>query len=120
MKAKVAAGEHPWIDSWNALIAHPKARNTYRAAPLAKMADNRQRALADAVAAYLNTLRWRVSGETAYADCAVRIRNDWSVRVNLVSGGGLVGIPIYEFAVAGETLRDYPGWDRADLRASRQ
>src|SRR5205809_4178324 len=47
MKANVAAGEHPWIDSWNALIVHPKARNTYKAAPLADMGGNRQRASAD-------------------------------------------------------------------------
>jgi len=115
MKAKVAAGQHPWIDSWNALVVHPKARNTWRAAPTADMGENRQRASADAVAAYLNILRWRVSGDTAFADCAVRICNDWSAKVNVASGGGLVGIPIYEFAIVGEMLRAYPGWERSDF-----
>ncbi len=115
MKAKVTAGEHPWIDSWNALIAHPKAQNTYRAAPTADMGTNRQRASADAVAAYLNTLRWYISGDKSHADCAVRICNGWSAKVHVVHGGDLTGIPIYEFAVAGELLRVYPGWAPADF-----
>lgn len=114
MRAKVAAGEHPWIDSWNALIKNPKAQNSYQARPLADLGANRQRASADAVAAYLNALRWRVSDDTSCADCAVRICNDWSATVRVVHGrgndGGLDGIATYEFAVAGEILRDYPGW----------
>ena len=36
MKAKVAAGEHPWIDGWEKLIADPKAQNTWRPAAKAK------------------------------------------------------------------------------------
>ena len=51
MKMQVAAGAHPWIDSWNALIDHPKAQNTYTAAARPNMGDSRQRASADAVAA---------------------------------------------------------------------
>jgi hypothetical protein len=115
MRAKVAAGEHPWIDSWNALIVHPKARSTWKPSPTADMDESRQRASADAVAAYLNILRWRVSGDTAFADCAVRICNGWSAKVNVSSGDGLVGIPIYEFAIVGELLRDYPGWAPGDF-----
>ncbi len=116
MKAKVAAGEHPWIDSWNALIAHPKAQSSYRPGPYPDMAVNRQRASADAVAAYLNAVRWYISGDAQYAECAVKICNEWSSRVNTGSGGGgLVGIPIYEFAVAAEVLRVYPGWASEDF-----
>lgn len=118
MKARVAAGEHPWIDSWNALVANPKAQDTYRAAPFDDMDKNRQRASADAVAAYLNALRWYISGDTRYADCAVRICNAWSAKVSIVHNGfegGLMGIPAYEFAVAGEVLRLYPGWAPDDF-----
>ncbi|MDR3706770.1 MAG: alginate lyase family protein [Capsulimonadaceae bacterium] len=117
-KAKVAAGEHPWIDSWNALCANPKAQSTYRAAPLTNMFANRQRASADAVAAYLNAIRWYISGDPQYAECAVRICNGWSAKVSVVDGsfeGGLMGIPAYEFAVAGEVLRAYPGWAPDDF-----
>jgi hypothetical protein len=119
MKAKVAAGEHPWIDSWNALISNPKAQHNYKAKPLADLGANRQRASADAVAAYLNALRWRIANDTSCADCAVRICNDWSEKVNVVHGrgndGGLDGIPTYEFALAGELLRDYPGWKPEEI-----
>lgn len=119
MKTKVAAVAHPWIDSWNALIAHPKAQNTYTAAAQANMGVSRQRASADAVAAYLNALRWYISGDTSYAACSRKILNAWAYAVNQVPSGqdvsGLMGIAIYEFAVAAEILRLYPNWSSADF-----
>jgi hypothetical protein len=119
MKTQVAAGAHPWIDSWNALIAHPKAQNTYTAAARANMGGNRQRASADAVAAYLNALRWYISGDTSFAACSRKILNAWAYAVNQVPSGqdvpGLMGIAIYEFAVAAEILRLYPNWSQADF-----
>ncbi|NLR57415.1 hypothetical protein HGH93_04865 [Chitinophaga polysaccharea] len=119
MKTQVAAGAHPWIDSWNALIAHPKAQNTYIAAARANMGVSRQRASADAVAAYLNALRWYISGDTSYAACSRKILNAWAYAVNQVPTGqdipGLMGIATYEFAVAGEILRLYPNWSPADF-----
>lgn len=75
MKTQVAAGAHPWIDSWNALIQDSKAQTTYNPAPQANMGASRQRASADAVAAYLNAIRGYVSNNTAYTDNAIRI---WS------------------------------------------
>lgn len=119
MKAKVAAGAHPWIDSWNALVAHPKAQNTYVAGAQVNMGVSRQRASADAVAAYLNALRWYISGDTSYAVCARNILNAWAYAVNQVPAGqdvpGLMGIAIYEFTVAAEVLRLYPHWSSADF-----
>ncbi|HEY8960964.1 MAG TPA: alginate lyase family protein [Luteolibacter sp.] len=117
MKAKVAAGEHPWIDGWNALIHDPKARADYTPSPHPHM-NSRQRAQDDATAAYLNALRWCVAGDKANAECAVRILNAWSETVNEVPHGpdqpGLSGIPIGSFALAAEVLRTYPGWSTAD------
>lgn len=119
MKTRVAAGSHPWIDSWNALIAHPKAQNTYTASARANMGTSRQRASADAVAAYLNALRWYISGDTSYAACSRKILNAWAYAVNQVPSGqdipGLMGIATYEFAVAGEILRLYPNWSPVDF-----
>lgn len=117
MKAKVAAGESPWIDGWNALIQDRKAQSNYKAAPDSHMA-SRQRAQDDANAAYLNALRWNISGDTAHADCAVRIFNAWAKTVSEIPRGtdqpGLSGIPIGTFAIAAELLRSYPGWSAAD------
>lgn len=119
MKTQVAAGAHPWIDSWNTLISHPKAQNTYTAAAKANMGVSRQRASADAVAAYLNALRWYISGDTSYAACSRKILNAWAYTVNQVPAGqdipGLMGIAVYEFAVAGEILRLYPNWSATDF-----
>jgi len=117
MKEKVAAGEHPWIDGWNLLITDGKAQNTYVAHPQEHMI-SRQSAQNDATAAYLNALRWYISGDTSYADCAVRILNGWSSSVKEVPYGpdqpGLGGISMGTFALAAEVLRVYPGWKQAD------
>ena len=64
MRAKVAADEHPWIDDWKVLILDRKAQGDYKAAPNPHMA-SRQRAQDDANAAYLNALRWNISGASS-------------------------------------------------------
>jgi hypothetical protein len=123
MKAKVAAAEHPWIDDWKVLILDRKAQSDYKAAPNPHMA-SRQRAQDDANAAYLNALRWIISGDIAHADCAVRIFNAWSKTVTEIPHGndqpGLSGIPIGSFAIAAELMRSYPGWAAADQARFRR
>jgi hypothetical protein len=117
MRSKVAAGEHPWIDDWNLLVRDPKAQSDYKAAPNVHMG-SRQRAQNDANAAYLNALRWQISGDKAHADCAARIFDAWARTVKEKPAGpdqpGLSGIPIGTFAIAAELLRDYPGWPAAN------
>lgn len=112
MKAKVAAKEQPWMDGWDTLLHDRKAANNYKAAPHPNMG-SRQRAQDDATAAYLNALRWTISGEKEHAECAARILNDWASTVKEVPRGpdqpGLSGIPIGSFALAAEILRSYPG-----------
>jgi regulation of enolase protein 1 (concanavalin A-like superfamily) len=123
MKTQVAAGAHPWIDDWNLLIVDPLAQKTYTAAPRANMGANRQRADQDAHAAYLNAIRWYISGDTSYADNAVKILNAWAAAVNQIPTGpapdvyGLEAIPIQDFALAAEVLRIYPGWAPANITA---
>ncbi|HWK05041.1 MAG TPA: cellulose binding domain-containing protein [Puia sp.] len=117
MKAKVAAAAHPWIDAWNVLITDWEAQNTYTALPYTNIggSGNRQRASQDAHAAYLNTLRWYITGDTTYAQCAVRICNAWSNTVNQVASGELYQLPINNFMQVAELLRIYPGWKPADI-----
>lgn len=103
MKTKVAAKESPWIDGWNVLIKDRKAQSDYKASPHRHMA-SRQRAQDDANAAYLNALRWYISGEKEHAECAVRILNDWADAVSEIPHGndqpGLSGIPIGTVAMS--------------------
>ena len=119
MKTKVAANESPWIDGWNALIQDWKAKNDYKAGPQYHMI-SRQRAQNDASAAYLNALRWIISGDTSHADCAVRILNAWSETMTEVPNGdtmpGLSGIPNGTFAIAAELMRASPGWSAPDQK----
>jgi len=119
MRARVTAGAHPWIDDWNRLIVDPLAQDSYTPSPMANMGVSRQRASRDAHAAYLNTLRGYISGDTRYTDCAIRICNAWSAAVDQVPTGrdipGLSGIPIAEFALVGELLRISPRWNPEDL-----
>jgi autotransporter-associated beta strand protein len=121
MKARVAAGESPWIESWNALLQNPKAQSTYNPAPQGNMGASRQRASADAVAAYFNAIRGYVADSPAHTDNAIRICNLWSAAVNQVPSGtdqpGLSGLYAYQFAVVGEILRIHVGtrWAQADF-----
>jgi hypothetical protein len=121
MRTNVLAGNHPWIDGWNELLRNPQAEANWKHAARANLGVSRQRADLDAHAAYLNTLRWSISGDTNHAETAVRICNAWSAAVNQVPTGndipGLSGIPIFDFALAGELLRVYPGWQPQDFRS---
>ena len=116
MKTNVLAGNHPWIDGWQKLLRDPLAQADWKADPQTAA---RQRADLDAHAAYLNALRWSVSGDTNNAECAVRICNAWSAAMNHAPAWndtpGLGGIPIFDFAMAGELLRIYPGWKPEDF-----
>lgn len=121
MRTNVLAGNHPWIDDWQQLLRDPQAQSNWKPAAQANLGVSRQRADRDAHAAYLNALRWAISGDTNNAECAVRICNAWSSSVDQIPHGadipGLSGIPIFDFAMAGELLRIYPGWQAKDFNA---
>jgi hypothetical protein len=121
MKTEVAAAAHPWIDDWNKLIADSHAQLTYSDHSTANMGSSRQNADSDAIAAYLDTIRWYVSGDTRYADKAALIYNNWSSKVNVVPSGGdipgLIGIAIADFAMGAEILRVYSGWTTTNFNA---
>ena len=119
MKTNVLAGNHPWVDDWQRLLRDPQAQTNWPVANRSEIRATRQRADVEAHAAYLNTLRWYVSGDTNYAEHAVKICNAWSAAINPIPAWndtpGLSGIPIFNFALAGELLRIYPGWKPADF-----
>lgn len=104
--------ETPWSQSWQEILRDGYAQSTRgNEANYDNIGGggNRQAAARDAYAAYLNTLRWRIEGTSANADCAVRIMNAWAARCTQASGE-LFQLPIFAFVQAAEMLRDYPGW----------
>ncbi|SFV01669.1 LamG-like jellyroll fold domain-containing protein [Pseudoduganella namucuonensis] len=116
----------PWSGSWNLLTSNWHAQTTYNPSPQAVVyrgddgvhAQNYSKMYNDVAAAYDCALRWKISGDTAYADKAVQIMNGWSAVLTAIGGDTnallAAGIYGYEFANAGEIMRSYSGWAAAD------
>lgn len=135
VRSKVQANEAPWISDWNKLINNSHAQASYTAHPVVKLVrggnsaeepdpDNYSTAFNDAAAAYQLALRWKISGDSQYAQAAINILNAWASTCTKISGdsntalaGGIYG---YQFAVAAELLRDYEGWAEEDFAAYKQ
>ena len=118
MKTNVLAGNSPWLEGWNALIADSQAQSNYAHHASADFNANRQNADADAHAVYLNTIRWYISGDVNFANTATNILNKWATTVttNTETGGG-EQFADDELRAGGELLRTYPGWQAADFAA---
>jgi fibronectin type 3 domain-containing protein/regulation of enolase protein 1 (concanavalin A-like superfamily) len=123
MRTNVALGLEPWLSSYNALDASwmsangswvPNAQET-----ITRGDTNNTRILYNDIAvAYGSALRWKVSGDTAYADQAVTILNDWGYTFKEVNGNtnvALTQLYAYQFAAAAEIMRTYPAWAPADI-----
>lgn len=126
MREKVAAGAEPWKSGWERLIANRHASLNWKPRPTeiiyrgkSKDTENYPQLYNDIAAAYACGLRWRISGDKAYADKAVAIMNAWSTTLKKIGGSSdrflASGVYGYEFANAGEVLRDYEGWAKADF-----
>ncbi|SDX33489.1 Alginate lyase [Collimonas sp. OK242] len=126
MREKVAAKASPWIDGWNILTENGHASLNWIPRPQeviyrggdGEHSQNFPRLYNDIAAAYACALRWKISGDTAYADKAVAILNAWSALTGIGgnSNGDLAaGIYGYEFANAAEIMRSYSAWSAADL-----
>lgn len=135
VKAKLDAGDESITAGWNMLINNSHAQLTRTASPVVKLVrgggsreepdpDNYGNAMRDVAAAYQLALRWKISGDDAYAETAINILNAWASTCERISGdtntalaGGIYG---YQFAVAGELLRDYEGWTADDFETYKQ
>src|SRR4051812_44794703 len=77
IKAKVAAGEWPWYNSYLNLCTDRLSSLGWYWAPVTQIVrdtrggSNFARSQADAIAIYYLALRWRISGDTRYADKAI-------------------------------------------------
>lgn len=115
----------PWKTGLELLRASTHAQLTYTANPQASISrgvsgeENYMVAARDVASAYQLGLRYHLGDGDEYADKAIEIMNGWATTCTLVTGNtnqalayGLYG---YEFAVAGELLRDY--WIAKDATA---
>ncbi len=132
IKAKVDAGTEPWLSGWVKLTANSRASLSYNPSPVAKLIrggssaeepepDNYSRAMNDVAAAYQLAIRWKISGNTAYADKAVQILNAWASTCKSINGNSNIalaaGIYGYQFANAAEIMRNYEGWAEHDFKS---
>ena len=124
MRAKISAGEEPWLSGWKKLEESRHAQLGWNPRPLETVlrggeGQNFPILFNDIHAAYQLALRWKVSEDTRYADKSVEILNAWSSKLTSVHGnadrflaGGIYG---YQFANAAEIMRTYRGWNPSDL-----
>lgn len=125
MKGKVAAGTQPWLDGWRALTSNGRAQLGATPRPLATVTrgatNNSAQMYIDIDRAYQLALRWKVTGDTAYADLAVVFLNAWSSTLTTLDGDAdrflSAGIYGFQWANAAEIMRSYPGWAAADFAA---
>ena len=126
MIAKVAADAQPWKTDYDILVNSPWAQTWWPAYDIDYInrgganPNNYTRSQQDAQAIYELALRWKLTGDTAYADKAVQIANVWSGLLGVTGdtnqslGAGFCG---YLFAIGGEILSTYPGWPAAEEQA---
>lgn len=127
IRDKKAAGEEPWVSAYQLLVESQFSQKTADTYPTEWIKrgvsgdENYMNAARGATIAYQQALRWKIEQDDEYAAKAVENLNKWvqtcvgvTGNTNLSLAAGLYG---YEFAIAGELLRDYGGWDRADFAA---
>lgn len=124
MVAKVAAGQEPWLSGWNALTADGYSQLGANPRPLQTVirggtGQNFAQMYIDIARTYQCALRWKISGDTRYADQAVTFLNAWSSTMTTLTGNsdrflasGLYG---YTWAVAADIMKSYQGWAAEDV-----
>jgi hypothetical protein len=122
MAAQVAKGAQPWLDGWQVLLKNPHASLSWTPHPAETVyrgkdgthPENYRTLYNDIAAAYALALRWKISGDDAYADKACAILDAWSATLTGIGGNPdkflASGIYGYEFANAAEILRSYKHW----------
>jgi len=125
-RMKENLNREPWQSGWQRLIANPHASLNWNPRPVAVIVrgqcdkpQNYPLLYRDIAAAYACALRWRISGDTKYADKSVEIMNAWSSTLTEITGSSdsklAAGIYGFEFANAAEIMRSYAGWKPEDF-----
>jgi hypothetical protein len=124
MRSKLAAGAEPWVAGWNALTSSSRAQlgqtpNAIAVVIRGGAGENFRTMVEDMERTYQIALRWKVSGDTAYADLAVQFLNAWSSTMTTLTGNNdqiiAAGLYGYQWANAAEIMRSYSGWASTDV-----
>jgi alginate lyase len=119
-KNQISAKKDPWLSSWNRLISLQDSNTSYTSSAVNTIyrsdwgtnKANTQLLWQDIAAAFNLALRWKISGDTQYADAAAKILVSWGETLQTLGGGDdkylTAGLQGYELANAAELLRDYP------------
>jgi hypothetical protein len=120
IRGYVDAGVEPQLTGWNKLANRANPDYTPQAASVICRGaswcnpENYNLLYRDAHAAYANAIYWKVTGETAHAEAAAAILDNWSSTLTTVTGSNdrylVSGLQGYQLANAAEVLRDYPEW----------
>lgn len=126
VKARIAAGEEPWIGSLRkvqesrhgSLEWEPQPRPHVERGPYARPNIGSSEFSADASASYHHAVLWALTGKVAHAKKAAEILNAWSRTLKSISNHDarlLVGMEGYEYCNAAELLKHtWDGWPQAE------
>ncbi|KAF8440684.1 chondroitin AC/alginate lyase [Terfezia claveryi] len=126
---KVTANASPWVEGWHKLTNNPHSALTYTPRPAASVCrgnnagctQNYGLLFNDIAAAYALAIRWKVTGTAAYGTAAVKVLNAWAKTLKTVTGSSdrflAAGLYGYQLANAAEIMRDFPGYQKSDLKA---
>ena len=115
VKAQIAAGQNPWARAFNEMKTYAIRNKNTTTAPMTESAQK-----LDGRRAYANALAWYYTGDVNYAENAIGILNVWGTTFegyptadgqNQLQGGWIGSL----LGPAAEIMRDYSGWDPADM-----
>lgn len=127
LQGKIAAKLDPWNGCWAVLTSMDSGNIPYTPQAVATVdrdADGDAAANAyllwqDAAAAFALALRWKVEGNTSYADAAAAILTSWAETLTSLGTTDdqylVAGLQGHELANAGELLRDYAPFQQSGL-----
>ena len=124
MRTKVTQEEEPWLTGWQALTGDGYSQLGRDPRPLEELIrggpdQNFAQIFGDIWASHASVIRWQITGDTAYADQAVRFLNAWGSTLKKISGdtsAALTGLYAYQLANVADILRTYEGWAEADQK----
>jgi hypothetical protein len=128
IKTKLAAKLNPWQSSWDKLISIEYSQSTYTNHAVSgvyrdtvgNIVANAENLWHDAAAAFNLGLRWKVEGDTQYAEAAANILTAWGEKLKNFDVGDdeylITGFQGHQLVNAAELIRDYAPFAGSGLK----